>query len=54
MEKKLKLVRQRELHNKNATFYDVYLLRKWVGEITTASAGHIFEIDLTFKEYKEE
>lgn len=50
----MKKVSQIEMYNHEGTFDDVYKLYKWLGRITTESAGHIFEIDVKIVELKEE
>lgn len=52
--KKLTIARQCEMHYHEGTFGNIIDLYKWLGKITTASAGHIFEIDVKIVELKEE
>lgn len=49
----MKKINQIEMHKHDGTFDDMYELYKWLGKITTKSAGHIFEIDVKIIELKE-
>lgn len=51
MEKKVREIR---MYKTNGTFRDVYQLHKWLGDISTESAGHRFDIQVSIVETKKE
>lgn len=51
MEKKVRVF---EMHKENGTFYDIYEVCDWLGNISTASIGNKFKIHLEIIETKEE
>lgn len=46
------IVRVFEMHKENGTFYDIYEICDWLGNISTASIGHKFLINLEITELK--
>lgn len=46
-------VRVFEMHKDSGTFEDVYQLYRWLGKISTADAGHNFDIKVSIVETKE-
>lgn len=49
-----KKLREFVMNKPEGTFYDVYTLYKWLGEVDTSSIGHKFEIKVSIVETKEE
>lgn len=42
------------MNKPEGTFYDIYTLVEWLGNITISSIGHRFEINVSIVETKED
>lgn len=50
----MKKVAHYEMHKPEGSFYDIYTLVKWLGNVSTADIEHKFAIDVTIIETKED